>query len=189
MNVTQIIKIILTTIVILFLTAGIMMWKVSQETVTPLRALNPQSSGPKALIIYSPGLSDFPKKTVEAFADGLVASNWHVEIVTASSQAPTDLTGYTLLVIGGPIYGGQPSKPVQDYMARLGDLDGLRVYTLLTSAGENPQTEEAISSWITTHGGVEAGTLLLYALAPNEPVDGTSDPTQIAAKAAQSLTK
>ena len=66
--------------------------------------------------------------------------------MTASSQAPTDLTGYTLLVIGGPIYGGQPSKPVQDYTARLGDLKGLRVYTLLTSAGENPQAETAMSS-------------------------------------------
>jgi hypothetical protein len=110
-------------------------------------------------------------------------------MVTASSQAPTDLTGYTLLVIGGPIYGGQPSKPVQDYMARLGDLGGMRVYALLTSAGENPQAGPAISSWVAAHGGVEAGILELHTMAPNAPLDGAIDPAQIATKAAQSLAK
>jgi len=189
MNIAQIIKIIIIIIVILSSAIGIIMWRTSQETVTPLRTLNPQSSGPRALVVYSPGLSDFPQKMAEAFANGLAATDWSVDIVTASSQAPTDLTGYTLLVIGGPIYGGQPSKPVQDYTARLEDLKGLRVYTLLTSAGENPQAEEARSSWITAHGGVEAGMLELHTMAPNEPVDGASDPSQIAAKAAQSLTK
>jgi flavorubredoxin len=189
MNIAQIIKIIIIIIVILSSAMGIIMWRTSQETVTPLRTLNPQSSGPRALVVYSPGLSDFPQKMAEAFATGLASSNWSMDIVTASSQAPTDLTDYTLLVIGGPIYGGQPSKPVQDYMARLGDLEGLRIYTLLTSAGENPQAEEFMSSWVTTHGGVEAGMLVLHTMAPNEPVDGVSDPTQIAANAAQSLTK
>jgi len=189
MNVTQIIKIILAIIIILFSTAGIMMWRTGQETITPLRTLNPQSSGPRALVVYSPGLSDFHQKTAEAFAAGLAASDWSVDTVTASSQAPTDLTGYTLLVIGGPIYGGQPSKPIQDYTARLGDLKGIRVYTLLTSAGENPQAEEAMSSWVMAHGGVEAGSLMLHTQAPNTPVDGATDPAQIAAKAAQSLAK
>jgi len=33
--------------------------KAQQETVTPLRTLNPTSSGPKAIVIYSPGVSDF----------------------------------------------------------------------------------------------------------------------------------
>ena len=185
MNITQIILII---IVILISATGILIWRASQETVTPLRTLNPQSSGPKALVVYSPGLSGFPQKIAEAFATALT-TEWSVDIVTASSQAPTDLTAYTLLVIGGPVYGGQPSKPVQTYMARLGDLKGLRVYTLLTSAGENPQAETAMSSWVTTHGGVEAGMLVLHTQTPNTPVDGASDPSQIAAKAAQSITK
>jgi len=186
MNVTQILKIILIIAVILFSALGIMIWRTSQETVTSLRTLNPQSSKPAALVVYSPGLSDFHQKIAEAFATALT-SNWTVCVVTASSQAPTDLTGYTLLVIGGPIYGGQPSKPVQDYMTRLGDLKGLRVYTLLTSAGENPQAETMASSWITAHGGVEAGTLILHTMAPNEPIDGATEPTQIAAKSAESL--
>ncbi|MFH2109770.1 MAG: hypothetical protein ABIJ47_00765 [Candidatus Bathyarchaeota archaeon] len=185
MNVTQIILVI---VVILITATGTIIWRTSQETTTPLRTLNPQSSGPKTLVVYSPGLSDFHQKTAEAFANALT-TDWSVDIVTASSQAPTDLTGYTLLVIGGPVYGGQPSKPVQTYMARLGDLKGLRVYTLLTSAGENPQAETTMSSWVTTHGGVEAGTLVLHTQTPNTPIDGATEPTQIAAKAAQSLTK
>ena len=95
-------------------------------------------------MVYSPGLSDFHQKIAEAFAAGLAATDWSVDIVTASSQAPTDLTGYALLVIGGPIYGGQPSKPVQDYTARLGDLKGLRVYTRQVTAGPRATSAKSL---------------------------------------------
>ncbi len=189
MNLVNIGKALLIIVIILGATIGAIAWKSNLETVTQLKTINPTSSGPRVIVVYSPGISDFHQRMVDSFTSGLVASNWSVDIVTASSQAPIDLTGYSLLVIGGPLYGGQPSKPVQDYMARLTDLNGLRVFTLLTTAGNPRDADQIMTNWITTHGGVEAGKLTLFTMAPNTPVDGTSDPTLIAAKTAQSIVK
>jgi hypothetical protein len=175
--------------VILGITIGVIVWKINLETITQLKTINPTSSGPRVIVVYSPGISDFHQRMVDSFTSGLMASNWSVDIVTASSQAPIDLTSYSLLVIGGPLYGEQPSKPIQDYMARLTDLKGLRVFTLLTTAGSPHDAEQVMTHWVTTHGGVEAGKLTLFTMAPNTPVDGTSDPTLIAAKTAQSIVK
>jgi hypothetical protein len=189
MDLVNIGKVLLIIIVILGITIGVIGWKINSETVTQLKTINPTSSGPRVIVVYSPGISDFHQRMVDSFTSGLVASNWSVDIVTASSQAPIDLTGYSLLVIGGPLYGGQPSKPIQDYMARVSDLKGLRVYTLLTTAGNPRDADQIMATWITTHGGVVAGKLTLFTMAPNTPVDGTSDPTQIAVKTAQSIVK
>ncbi|MCX6656455.1 MAG: hypothetical protein NTY03_15245 [Candidatus Bathyarchaeota archaeon] len=189
MDLVSIGKVLLIIIVILGVTIGVIGWKINLETVTQLKTINPTSSEPKVIVVYSPGLSDFHQRMVDSFTSGLVASNWSVDIVTASSQAPIDLTSYSLLVIGGPLYGGQPSKPIQDYMARLTDLKGLRVYTLLTTAGNPRDADQIMTTWITIHGGVEAGKLTLFTMAPNTPYDGTSDPAIIAVKTAQSIVK
>jgi hypothetical protein len=74
-------------------------------------------------------------------------------------------------------------------MARLTDLKGLRVYTLLTTAGNPRDADQIMTTWITIHGGVEAGKLTLFTMAPNTPYDGTSDPAIIAVKTAQSIVK
>jgi hypothetical protein len=182
-------KMLLIVIVILGASTGVILWKISLETVTQLETINPGTSGPRAIMVYSPGLSGFHQKMVDSFASGLVESSWRVDIVTASSQAPVDLTDYSLLVIGGPLYGGQPPKPVQDYMARMTDLKGLRVHTLLTAAGDARDADQIMTSWITEYGGVEVGRLTLFTMAPNTPVDGASDPAVIAAKVAQSIVK
>jgi len=188
MDLINIGKALLILIAILGVTIGIIGWKSNSETVTQLKTINPTSSGPRVIVVYSPGISDFHQRMVDSFTSGLVASNWSVDVVTASSQAPIDLTGYSFLVIGGPLYGGRPSKPIQDYMARLTDLKGLRVYTLFTAAGSS-RADPIMTTWITTHGGVEAGKLTLFTMAPNTPVDGSSDPALIASKTAQSIVK
>jgi flavodoxin len=189
MNLLDLGKIIGIIIVIIIIAAGILFWRMTIETATPMRTINPQSSGPRAIVVYSPGISDFSQRMAESFASGLASANWSVDIVTASSQAPSDLTDYSMLVISGPIYMGQPSKPIQNYMTRMSDLKGLRVYVLLTGVGDSTNAENFASNWITPHGGVEAGKLTLYTLAPNTPVDNSSDPPQIATKTAQSIPK
>ena len=163
--------------------------KAMQETVTPLRTLNPESSGSRVIIIYSPGVSDYHQKITDAFAAGLIASDWRVDIVTASSNTLTDFTGYELLVIGGPIHGGLPSKSLKDYMARVNNLDGLRIYTVLTSIGGKPQGEQYVSDWIISQGGVEVGWLSLSTMSQNTPVDGATDPGQIAFNTARKIPK
>jgi menaquinone-dependent protoporphyrinogen IX oxidase len=160
-----------------------------QETVTDLKTINPESSGPKAIVIFSPGVSDYHQKVTESFASGLVSSGWRVDIVTASSQTLTDLTGYSLLVIGGPIHGALPSKPVKDYMSKVNSLKGIRVFAVLSSLGGKQQGEQYISDWVTKLDGVGVGALSLSTGSPNVSVDGTTDPVQIAFKVAEKIPK
>jgi hypothetical protein len=77
---------------------------------------NDRSGDPEsmALIVYHPGLGEFPQRVVEGFTRGLRASGWSAVIWTASDS--------TLLVLGSPVYYWAPSRPVQGYLERVGDL-------------------------------------------------------------------
>jgi menaquinone-dependent protoporphyrinogen IX oxidase len=85
---------------------------------------NDRSGDPEsmALIVYHPGLGEFPQRVVEGFTRGLQASGWSAVIWTASDSTPTDLTNFDLLVLGSPVYYWAPSRPVQGYLERVGDL-------------------------------------------------------------------
>jgi hypothetical protein len=167
---------------------GYVVYKAMQETVTPLKHLNPESSGPKAVVVYSPGVSDFHEKVNEGFTSGLIAAGWSVDEVTASHEATNNFTGYSLLVIGGPIHGGKPSKPILDYMERTPALNGVKVFVILTSSSGPPQGEAFMSDWISSNGGQSMGILSL-STTNNTPRNGLSDPVEIAAAAAQAIPK
>lgn len=179
-------KIVIGAIVVLFAAFGYTFWAMTAENPSPVTQLNPQSSFPKALVISDPGISDFESRVAAAFAQGLTA-NWHVEVTTASSSTPTDLSGYGLVVLSSPIYGGQPSIPLQSYITRLGSLEGMRVVSLLTGAGSS----EEVKAWMTTKvqsmGGTEVLSLVLFSMAPNGPLYGLTDPISIAANAAANI--
>ncbi|NIO70024.1 MAG: hypothetical protein GTN71_13605, partial [Anaerolineae bacterium] len=107
----------------------------NKEVVSEVKTLNPEGDGGTALVVYHPGKSDFQHRVFSGFVEGLVSRNWHVEITTPSAQAPTDLSGYDLLVLGGPTYWFTPNRPIRRYLSRLGDLGGQRTVTIITAMG------------------------------------------------------
>lgn len=113
-----------------------LLWRIDQETVTPLAALNPGGRAGKALLVYQPGLSDFQESVSKAFADGLVAAGWQVSITTASTQAPRPNGDYDLVVVGAPVYMGAPAKPLRRYLESVSDLSDKPVAILLTAAND-----------------------------------------------------
>ena len=86
---------------------------VKRETVAPVVTLNPTGSAGRALLIFHPGLSDFPDRIIAAFSDGLLQSGWRIDRTTASRQAPTDVRTYDLIVLGSPVYASAAAKPLQ----------------------------------------------------------------------------
>ncbi|MDP2899720.1 MAG: hypothetical protein Q8O47_01970 [Candidatus Bathyarchaeota archaeon] len=181
-------KVLLGLSVVIVGVFGYMFWAMTAENPSPVTAINPQSSGPKALVVSDPGISGFESGVADAFARGLASHGWHVDVTTASAQTPTDLTGYSLLVLSSPIYGGEPSKPLQSYMARLGSLGGVRTATVLTGAGAPPEANAWMTSKIQSMGGDEVLSLVVFSMAPNPEQYGSTDPQGIAAGAAASLT-
>ena len=179
-------KIILGILVVIAVAAGYVFQKIYAETISPVTDINPQSSMPKALVIYDPGLSDFQERVTKAFTDGLTAK-WHVEITTSSKQTPIDLGGYNLIVLGGPVYGGLPSRPVQDYVNRVDSFESLKVVFLITAAGDGEGAEAWMREKIEAKGGEVVESIVLLTMAPNEERYGIKDPIEIAIKEAESI--
>jgi hypothetical protein len=113
--------------------AGLLMSGIiNREVVSEIDVVN--SDGDKnALIVYQPGFSSLPTDVSYAFAEGLASSGWRVEITTASPQAPSDFSKYSLLVLGYPNYGSAVGTAIVKYVDRVDDLGG--VNTVIISCG------------------------------------------------------
>ncbi len=109
--------VIIAFVIVVASVLGFVLFKINTDYVSGIDVLNVDGSE-TALIIYHPGLSSFMKDVTYAFADGLVENGWKVEITTASSQAPTDLSEYSLLAVGSPIYAGNPSPTIKRHLER-----------------------------------------------------------------------
>jgi hypothetical protein len=112
-------------------------YSVYREVVSPIEVKNP--TGLKtALVIYHPGLQPFAHDIAYGYADGLAQNGWRVEITTASSQAPTDLSNYSLLVLTWPIYDFNPGPTITNYVKHVGDLNGTDIVIVMIGGGLNP---------------------------------------------------
>jgi flavorubredoxin len=165
----------------------------NRDVVSEVTALNPEGEAGTALVVYHPGKSDFQRRVFSGFAEGLVASGWQVEMTTPSSQAPTDLTGYDLLVLGGPTYGFTPNRPIQRYLSRLGDLGGKRTVTIITALGMGDRSTEMMQRLVRQANGELLRALVLYKSRPNDDdnfVDGEQNQdlaVEIATQAAREI--
>lgn len=163
---------------------GFIYVKISSDYVSEVEVLN--AGGSKtALLIYHPGLSSFMQDVTYAFADGLVESNWRVEITTPSSEAPTDLSGYSLLVLGSPVYAGNATVTISRHLDRIGDLEGIDTILLVTSAGSDGGAEAVLEQIVEEHNGAVGLVLPLF----NSQATGANyDPLAIARQVGRDYT-
>lgn len=157
---------------------------VNKDVVSGISGINPSGSK-TALVVYQEGLTAYPKDTSYAFANGLAASGWRVEVTTASSQAPSNLSKYSLLVLGSPTYYG-PGQAVTRYVDRVGDLHGINTaiislgsYTPEQSADTLKQTVQAANGTVVKSLALPS-SITLIGLAPS---GGTGSPADIARQA------
>jgi hypothetical protein len=185
------IRIAVVVIVILvvgfFSTMGILIVVGNTPHTSDVQVKNPGGSAGIAFVVYQPGISNFQEQVTLAFVDGLISNDWRVEITTASSQTPTDLSKYDLLVLGSPIYGDAPASPLVDYISSAGDLGSMNTVIILTGAGSGNTAVNTLENLVQEANGNIVKTLLLYTQAPNEELYGISDPLEIATKAGQEI--
>lgn len=174
---------ILVFVIVVAGVLGFVLFKINSDYVSGIDVLNADGSE-TALIIYHPGLSSFMKDVVYAFADGLVETGWRVEITTASSQAPTVLSEYSLLVLGSPVYAGNPSPTIKRHIERIGDLQGIDTVVLVTSGGSSGISEASMQQTVEEYNGTIETVLPLFTSAPNE---GDGNPLDIAEQAGRDL--
>jgi hypothetical protein len=138
------------------------------EVVSQIEVQNPQGDAGTALVVDHPGRGSFHVRVVSGYVEGLVAGGWRVERTTASRQAPADLSGYDLLVLGSPTYWFTPSWPIRTYLGRLGDLEGQRTVTLVTGMGAGERSAALLDKWVRKANGNLAQGLLFYWMRPND---------------------
>jgi len=172
--------IVATALVLLYL------W-LNKEVVSDIEVSNPEGSAGTALVVYHPGKRGFGERVRTAFVRGLISNAWRVETTTASAQAPADLSGYSLLVLVGPTYGFTPNRPVLRYLARLGDLDGKPVVTIVTAIGAGERSNSILQRAVNDANGKLLESLLLYTTRPNEDLYGINDAEEIATSAAKEI--
>lgn len=174
---------IIAFVIVVASVLGFIFFKINSDYVSEIDVLNTGGSE-TALIIYHPGLSSFMKDVTYAFADGLVENGWRVEITTASSQAPTDLSDYSLLALGSPVYADSPSPTIKRHIQRMGDLEGMNTVLLVTSGGSDGGAEASMQQTVEEHNGTVKEVLSLFNSIPNE---GDSDPLSIAEQAGREI--
>ena len=159
-------KILLTTLLIILAVligiVGYLEWSVYREVSSNVEVLNSQGAK-TALIIYHPGITDFARNVTYSFADGLVSSGWRVEVTTASSQAPTDLSKYSLLVLGWPIYDFNPGPTITNHIDRIGDLNGIDTVVMVIAGGMDPlNAQEGMNKKVQNANGTLIATLQAF---------------------------
>ena len=70
----------------------------------------------KALVVYNPGLSGTAKDAATKIAGDLCSRGYEVELAGIKSEVAVDISGYDVVVAGGPIYGGKVSGSVLSYL-------------------------------------------------------------------------
>lgn len=180
-------KILLIAILVFFVVIasllGFILLKINTDYVSEIDVLNSDGLS-SALIIYHPGLSSFMKDVTYAFTDGLIENGWRVEVVTASSQAPTDLSDYSLLVLGSSVYADGPSPTIKRHVERIDDLEGIETVLLVTSAGSDGGAEAKMQQFVEAHNGITKSVVSLFTTAPNE---GNADPLEIAEQSGRDI--
>ena len=164
-------QIVIVAVLAFFITVfslmGFVFYKIGSDYTSDLKVINADGSK-TALVIFHPGLSSFMEDVTYSFANGLVESGWRVEITTPSSEAPTDLTDYSLLVLGSPVYAGNATATIGRHLDRVGDLQGMDTVLLVTSGGSDGGAEAVLQQTVEEHNGVVDRVLSYYTSSPTE---------------------
>ena len=176
-----------TLVVLLVAWHGLLSFMVNAEVVGDVEVLSSSGSAGTALVVYHPGRSGFQQMFIHAFSQGLVSNGWRVEVSTASRKAPTDLSGYDLLVLSAPTYDWVPAKPIQRYLERLGDLEGQPTAVILSAAGTTTLSVPTMEEMVREANGDLVASHTLWTLIPNRLRYGIDDPEEIMRQAAQAI--
>lgn len=78
-----------------------------------------RQSSKKALVIYQPGITGVSSRMAHQIAKGLSDGGYEVTLNYPGEHLSADVSGYQVLVFGSPVYSGQPSKALTDFISKV----------------------------------------------------------------------
>jgi hypothetical protein len=153
---------------------------VNKDWVSQVQGIAVEGSAGTAYIAYYPGRSSFQRDMANAFAEGLVANGWSVEISTASSQAPTDVSKYDLVVLGSPTYMLGPAQRILRYIKSL-NLTGKDVVVIMSGIIPSGISTAVMESAVRAAGGNPIKALKLKTGSGSDGIAASQDLVRAAA--------
>jgi flavorubredoxin len=144
LSILKIIGIILAIIIVL----GLGVWLFSYTGNSTTETMKPAGTVTgKALIVYDPGLSGATKNAALSMASDLKAKGYEVKVAGVKSSNVSNVSGYDILIVGSPTYGGNPTGAIKTYLQGLSPPNNLKigVYATGGSAGGLGANQEMAS--------------------------------------------
>lgn len=94
-----------------------------------------------ALVVYDPSITGNTKNVASLIAGDLQAKGYKVDLVGIKNPKAENTSGYNVIVVGGPIYGGNTSDAVKKYLKILKPVEGTKIGVFAT--GDPHTTDEA----------------------------------------------
>jgi hypothetical protein len=161
---------------------GLFMPWVNKNWVSDIEVINPDGEA-TALVAYYPGRSGFQEEIATAFTEGLVANGWRVEMTTVSTETPTDLGKYGLVVVGSPTYMLAPSPRVQNYL-KSADFGGAQTVIMSSGLVASGSALAQMETLVEASGGRVIDQLDLKT---GSGMEGMTNPDELARDAAQAI--
>ena len=114
----KIIIIVFAVILVLIVSAfAALSLDISSYGATGSETLNPTGIPiGRALVVYDPGFSGATKQDAAKIADILQAEGYTVDLAGVRSETAGNKTGYAVIVAGGPMYFGQVSSSIGEFL-------------------------------------------------------------------------
>ena len=115
-------------------------------TATGSKTLSPAgTSVGKALVVYNPGVSGAAKDAAEKIAGDLQSKGYTVTLAGIKSSAAANISGYDVIVAGGPMYFGRVSNSVDAYLNGLKPQKDVEVGVFGTTGSDQFHNEDIAS--------------------------------------------
>lgn len=114
----------------------------------------PDSSAPKALVVYQPTISGTGKTIAEQLAAGLNAAGYEVTITYPAAKMSADISAYSIVTFGSSVYVGQPSSVLTKYMDRIADYSGKKVALYSIGSADNTPELDVLAACIKGNGEI-----------------------------------
>ena len=125
MNALMIIGLVIVGVILIVVVAGIVAGvlfcgDIMSYTDSGGKILSPAGTpAGKALVVYNPGVSGAAKNAAAAIAGDLQSKGYTVNLAGIKSAAAADISGYDVVIAGGPMYFGRVSNSVDSYLKAL----------------------------------------------------------------------
>ncbi len=121
MNWIMIIGLAIVGIVLVIIAIGALFCgDIMSYTDTGSKVLNPAGApAGKALVVYNPGVSGAAKNAAITIAGDLQSKGYTVNLAGIKSAAAANISGYDVVIAGGPMYFGRVSNSVDAYLTAL----------------------------------------------------------------------